>query len=337
MRDPCTVPLRALVLPVLAAWLAALPLSAQAAPQDLARGTGQEGEGEAWTLPRTPWGDPDLRGTWSYASLTPLQRPGSFRDREFFTQEEASIRNEAAHAERPHVPGVIGSYNAHWFDKGRVDPSSRTSLIVDPPNGRLPPLTRAGQARVAAKARRVSGRPDSWLNFTAWMRCITYHGVPPVSTGYNNTYLIAQTPDYVAILVENIHDVRIIPLDGRPRLDQRIRQWNGDSRGRWEGDTLVVETGNFSDKTEHRFPSSKDLRAVERFTRVAEDTIHNEFTIEDPATYTQPWTAVRSMPRLIDYQIFEYACHEGNYAMTNALSGARAQDRADAGKAAQGE
>ena len=161
--------------------------------------------------------------------------------------------------------------------------------------------------------------------------------MPPVSTGYNNTYLIVQTPDHVAILVENIHDVRIIPLDGRPRLDERIRQWNGDSRGHWEGDTLVVETGNFSEKTEHRFPSSKGLRAVERFTRVAEDTILNEFTIDDPATYTRPWTAVRSMPRLIDYQIYEYACHEGNYAMTNALSGARAQDKADAGRAAQGE
>jgi len=321
---------RALLLPVLAACLAAPPLDAQSAAAEPAPVAGDQGSREAWELPRTAWGDPDLRGTWSYASLTPLERPGQFRDREFFTPEEASARNEAAHAERPHVPGVIGSYNAHWFDKGRVDPSSRTSLIVDPPSGRLPPLTPEGKARAQAKAQRFSGRPDSWLNFKAWTRCITYHGVPPVSTGYNNTYLIVQTPNYVAILVENIHDVRIIPLDGRPRLDERIRQWNGDSRGRWEGDTLVVETGNFSDKTEHRYPSSKDLRAVERFTRVAEDTILNEFSIDDPATYTQPWSAVRSMPRLTDYQIYEYACHEGNYSIVNALSGARAQDRADA-------
>ena len=321
---------RALLLPALAACLAAPPLDAQSAAAEPAPVAGSQGSQEAWELPRTAWGDPDLRGTWSYASLTPLERPGQFRDREFFTAEEASARNEAAHAERPHVPGVIGSYNAHWFDKGRVDPSSRTSLIVDPPNGRLPPLTPEGKARAQAKAQRFSGRPDSWLNFKAWTRCITYHGVPPVSTGYNNTYLIVQTPNYVAILVENIHDVRIIPLDGRPRLDERIRQWNGDSRGRWEGDTLVVETGNFSDKTEHRFPSSKDLRAVERFTRVAEDTIRNEFSIDDPATYTQPWSAVRAMPRLTDYQIYEYACHEGNYSIVNALSGARAQDRADA-------
>ena len=337
MRNPVFSTPGALALYVLVTWLATAPLSAQSTLRDPVSRIGEKQTGEAWTLPRTPWGDPDLRGTWSYASLTPLQRPANFRDSEFFTEEQASARNEAAHAERPHVPGVIGSYNAHWFDKGRVDPSSRTSLIVDPPSGRLPPLTPEGKARVAAKSRRVSGRPDSWLNFTAWTRCITYHGVPPVSTGYNNTYLIVQTPDHVAILVENIHDVRIIPLDGRPRLDERIRQWNGDSRGHWEGDTLVVETGNFSEKTEHRFPSSKGLRAVERFTRVAEDTILNEFTIDDPATYTRPWAAVRSMPRLIDYQIYEYACHEGNYAMTNALSGARAQDRADAGGAAQGE
>ena len=284
-----------------------------------------------WTSPRTAWGDPDLRGTWSYANLTPLQRPTQFSEQERFTPEQATARDEGAHAERPHVWGNVGSYNAHWFDKGKVDPSRRTSLIIDPPNGRLPPLTPAGAARVKARRERTSGRPNSWLNFTAWMRCITYHGVPPVSTGYNNTYQIFQTPEYVAILVENIHDVRIIPLDGRPPLDERIRQWNGDSRGRWEGDTLVVESGNFSDKTEHRFPSSMDLRAIERFTRVGDNTIRNEFTIIDPATYTQPWTATRSMPRLDGYVIYEYACHEGNYAMTNALSGARAEERAAAG------
>ena len=175
---------RALLLPVLAACLAAPPLDAQSAAAEPAPVAGDQGSREAWELPRTAWGDPDLRGTWSYASLTPLERPGQFRDREFFTPEEASARNEAAHAERPHVPGVIGSYNAHWFDKGRVDPSSRTSLIVDPPSGRLPPLTPEGKARAQAKAQRFSGRPDSWLNFKAWTRCITYHGVPPVSTGY---------------------------------------------------------------------------------------------------------------------------------------------------------
>ena len=319
----------------LAIWLATPPIHAQTeSGARQSTGTGSHGAGRAWSAPRTPWGHPDLQGVWSYASLTPLQRPASFQDKQFFSPEEAARRNESAHAERPHVPGNIGSYNAHWFDKGKVDPSSRTSLIIDPPGGRLPPLTTEGRARADERRQRFLGRPDSWLNFTAWTRCITYHGVPPVSTGYNNTYLILQTPAYVAILVENIHDVRIIPLDGRPHLDERIRQWNGDSRGRWDGDTLVVETANFSDKTEHRFPSSRNFRAVERFTRVGENTIRNEFTIIDPETYTASWTALRSMPRLTGYDIYEYACHEGNYAMTNALSGARAEDRADATRSA---
>jgi hypothetical protein len=278
---------------------------------------------------RTAWGDPDLQGVWSYASLTPLQRPSELADKKFYTREEATARNAAVTVDRPPVPGSVGTYNALWFDRGKVDPQLRTSLIVDPPNGRLPSLTPEGQARVLRKAERRRNHPaDSWLDRSAWDRCITYHGVPPVSTGYNNAYQILQTPDYVAILVENIHDVRIIPLDGRPRLDARIRQWNGDSRGRWEGSTLVVETSNYGDNTEHRFPSSRNTRAVERFIRVEENSIDYEFTIEDPTVYTAPWTVFRPMPRLPDYRIYEYACHEGNYAMTNILRGARAQERA---------
>ncbi len=336
MRHRFAFEATALTLPVLVWCLTAPPLISQTVSTGrVGADPKQNDSGQTWTPPRTSWGHPDLQGVWSYASLTPLQRPAGLGDKEFFTPEEAAERNAGATAERPLVPGVIGSYNSHWFDKGKVDPSRRTSLIVDPPSGRLPPMTAQGKARVRARSQRVSGRPDSWLNFRAWVRCITYHGVPPVSTGYNNTYQILQTPDHVAILVENIHDVRIIPLDGRPKLDERIRQWNGDSRGHWEGHTLVVETANFSDKTEHRFPSSKNLRAVERFTRVDENTIRNEFTIEDPATYTRPWTAVRAMPRLDGYQIYEYACHEGNYAMTNALSGARAEERAAARRGPQ--
>ena len=309
------------------------PLAGQSSPETAASAAENgDSENRSWVAPRTAWGDPDLRGTWSYASLTPLERPSSYRDQEVFTEEQAAARDASSVAEREPVPGNVGSYNAHWFDKGRVAPNRRTSLIVDPPDGRLPQLTAQGKRRRQERADRFKGRPDSWLNFTAWTRCITYHGVPPVSTGYNNTYQIFQTPDHVAILVENIHDVRIIPLDGRAPLDPRVRQWNGDSRGRWEGDTLVVETANFSDKTEHRYPSSMNLRSVERFTRVADGTIRNEFSIHDPETYTKPWTAVRSMPRLDGYVIYEYACHEGNYSMTNALSGARAEDRADAAR-----
>ena len=324
MRNRLVFRIHALAVSVLAAWLATVPL----ASQTVSSGSGAKDTGQTGTPPRTAWGDPDLQGVWSYASLTPLQRPAEFADKEFFTPEEAAARNTAASAERQPKPGSVGSYNALWFDRGSVDPKLRTSLIVDPPNGRLPPLTAEGQARVAAKAERRRAHPaDSWLDLAAWVRCITYHGVPPVSTGYNNTYQILQTPNYVAILVENIHDVRIIPLAGRPWLDERIRQWNGDSRGHWEGSTLVVETRNFSDKTVHRFPSSRHLRAVERFTRVDENTIHNEFTIEDPTTYTKAWTAVRSMPRLHDYEIYEYACHEGNYSMSNILSAARTEER----------
>ena len=275
---------------------------------------------------RTPWGDPDLQGTWSYASLTPLQRPTSMTGKEFFTAEEAAQRNYSVTLDQPPTPGSVGSYNALWFDRGEVSSDLRTSLIVDPPSGRLPTRPEV-TARQAARRDYLRDHPaDSWVDRTNWDRCITYHGVPPISTGYNNTYQILQAPTYVAIRVENIHDVRIIPLDGRPQLDDAIRQWNGASRAHWEGDTLVVETRNFSDKTVHRFPSSQNTRAVERFRRVNDDEIDYRFTIEDPSVYSQPWTAVRPMPRLDDYVIYEYACHEGNYAMTNILTVERVQE-----------
>jgi len=280
--------------------------------------------------PRTPWGDPDLQGVWSYASLTPLQRPTDLSNREFFTPEEAASRNAATSVDRPPQPGSVGNYNALWFDRGTIDPSLRTSLIIDPPDGRLP-LTPATQARLASEREYRDSHPaDSWLDRSPWDRCITYHGVPPVSTGYNNTYHIVQSPEYVAILVENIHDVRIIPLDGQPQLDPSIRQWNGDSRGHWEGDTLVVETTNYSAQTRLRFPSSSETTAVERFTRINADLIDYQFTVEDPSVYTSAWTAVRPMPRIPDYRIYEYSCHEGNYAMSNILTGERQREKATA-------
>ena len=276
--------------------------------------------------PRTAWGDPDLNGTWSYASLTPLQRPASMGDREYYTAEEAAARNLSVTLDQPDRPGDVGSYNALWFDRGEVSADLRTSLIVDPPDGRLPVRPDTQDRAAAQRDYRRAHPGDSWLDRSNWDRCITYHGVPPISTGYNNTYQIFQTPDFVAILVENIHDVRIIPLDGRPSLDDGVRQWNGDSRGHWDGDTLVVETANFSDATVHRFPSSRQTRAVERFTRVSDDRIDYEFTVEDPTVYTRAWTAVRPMPRLDDYIVYEYACHEGNYAMTNILTVERASE-----------
>ena len=279
---------------------------------------------------RTPWDDPDLQGVWSYATLTPLQRPDTIENLEFFTVAEATARNVEATRDRLPPPGNPGSYNKLWFDRGKIGSDLRTSLIVDPPDGKLPLTQEALKQLALDKEYRRVNPADSWLDLTAWTRCITYHGVPPISSGYNNTYQIFQTSEYVAILVEMIHDVRIIPLDGRPRLSEEIRQWNGDSRGRWEGDTLVVETTNYSKKTEHRFPSSRNTRTIERFTRVDENMIDYQFTINDPTTYTKPWTAIRPMPKLNDYQIYEYACHEGNYAITNILRGARVQEMAAA-------
>jgi len=276
----------------------------------------------------TVWGDPDLQGTWSYASLTPLERPAAVAGREFFTREEAATREAEAGADAPPKAGDPGTYNSFWFDRGKIDAKLRTSLITDPPDGRLP-LTAAARQTIKAKAEHTRAHPaDSWLDRSAWDRCITYHGVPPISTGYNNTYQIFQTPDYVAILVENIHDVRMIPIDGRARLSDSIRQWNGNSRGHWEGQTLVVETTNYSDQTELRFPSSRNTRAVERFTRASDDVIDYQFTVEDPTVYTRPWTAVRPMTSLPGYRIYEYACHEGNYAMSGILGGARADEKA---------
>jgi len=280
------------------------------------------------TRPTTAWGDPDLQGVWSYASLTPLERPVAVAGREFFTREEAVALEAQAQADAPPAPGDPGTYNAVWWDRGKVASNLRTSLIVDPSDGRLP-LTAEARQKIAARAAYLRAHPaDSWLDRSPWDRCITYHGVPPISTGYNNTYQIFQTPGYVAILVENIHDVRLIPLDRRPRLSDDIRQWNGDSRGHWEGKTLVVETTNYSDKTELRFPSSPHTRAIERFTRVSDDVIDYKFIIDDPTLYTMPWTAVRPLTSLKNYRIYEYACHEGNYAMTGILAGARAEEKA---------
>ena len=274
----------------------------------------------------TPWGDPDISGMWSYASLTPLQRPERLGEKEFYTPEEAEQIFANTQQDAPDRPGDVGSYNYQWFDRGEVSADFRTSLIVDPPNGRLPvtEATITSQRERAEYLRDHSA--DSWLDRTNWDRCLTYHGVPPVSSGYNNSYHIVQNKNFVAIHVEMIHDVRIIPIDDRPQLHDNIRQWNGDSRGYWDGDTLVVRTANFSDKTRHRFPSSRNTVAVERFRRVDEDMIDYSFTIEDPTVYTQPWTAIRPMPRLPDYKQYEYACHEGNYAMTYILRGARAEE-----------
>jgi hypothetical protein len=295
-----------------------------------------------WAPSRTAWGDPDLQGIWSYATVTPLERPIGEAGKQVLTEEEKAARDEDSQKGADRRDGgaeadLARAYNAHWYDRGKSD--GRTSLIVDPPDGRLPPLTPEGQRRQAAKAAYLRAHPaDSWDDQPLQLRCITYHGVPPTPSGYNNTYQIFQSPGYVAILDENIHDVRGIPVDGRPHVGRSLRQWNGDSRGHWEDNTLVVETTNYSPLTVFvRFPTAGEtLRAVERFTRVAADKIDYRFTIEDPTTYTKPWSVALPMTNVPDYVIYEYACHEGNYALAHVLKGARAQEKAEAGGAKSG-
>jgi hypothetical protein len=293
---------------------------------------------KSWTPPRTAWDEPDLQGVWSYATITPLERPAELAGKESLSAREVAALDEDARTSADRRDGspeadLARAYNAFWYDRGKS--VGRTSLIVDPPDGRLPSLTPEGRTRLAASAEQLRTHPfDSWEDRPLQERCIIYHGVPPLPSGYNNTYQIFQTPGYVAILDENIHDVRGIPLDGRPHVGRNVRQWNGNSLGHWEADTLVVETTNYSPSTTFRFPvAAETLRAVERFTRVAADKIDYRFTIEDPTTYTRPWTAALPLTNLPDYVIYEYACHEGNYAIEHVLSGARAQEKAAAAAA----
>jgi hypothetical protein len=288
-----------------------------------------------WSPLRTAWGEPDLQGIWSYATITPLERPENQAGKEVLSDEEVAAADKEARTGADRRDGspeadLARAYNAFWYDRGKS--SGRTSLIVDPPDGRLPSLTPEGRRKQAAVAEQLRAHPfDSVEDRPLQERCITYHGVPPLPTGYNNTYQIFQTPGYVAIVDENIHDVRGIPLDGRPHVGRNIRQWNGSSRGHWEDNTLVVETTNYSPKTTFRFPVAPEtLRAVERFTRVAADKIDYRFTINDPTTYTRPWTVALPLENLPDYVIYEYACHEGNYAIAHALGGARNMEKAAA-------
>ena len=286
----------------------------------------------------TPWGDPDLQGLWNNGTTTPLERPDELAGKEFFTDAEVAARDNdvfrSRNTDREPRAGDPGTYNDHWWERGETARNRRTSLIVDPTDGRLPPLSAEGRQRaVALEDRRRSRGPfDSYEDRPLTERCIIYRGIPPIPTGYSNNYHILQTPTYVAILQEHIHDVRLIPLDGRPHIGTPIRQWLGDSRGHWEGQTLVVETTNFSENAMVRGvrgDPSESLRVVERFTRTDAATIDYQFTIEDPRTWTRPWSGAIPMT-LTPGPMFEYACHEGNYGLENVLRGARAQERAEA-------
>ena len=328
-----------------------------------AAGWSQPAGSEGWTVPRTAWGDPDIGGVWNSSTVTPLERPEALGDQAFLTEEEAAaiearvveanVRANAPSEVRTEplpVGGNVGAYNAFWIDRGTtVVPTRRTSLVVDPPNGRLPALTPEAAAYVSSPGRqrlkdvREGVVPaDSYAQFDWGDRCIWYRGVPSLPTAYNNNYQIVQTPDVIAIVQEHIHDVRFIHLDGRPRIDGRVSQFGGHSLGRWEGDTLVVETAGFGDRA-YLFASgpgpqggtnwdlSPDLRVVERFTRVAPGTLDYEFTVHDPNVWTTPWTGSSPWARG-DQPLYEYACHEGNYGMTNILAGSRAAEAAGQGR-----
>jgi len=287
-----------------------------------------------WTVSKTPWGDPDLQGFWTNTTTTPLQRPTDLAEKAVLTPEEQAKRGAevAARSNADQAPrrGDPGNYNEFWYERGRLNP--RTSLVIDPANGRLPAVTPEEQKRAAA-ARAGHGPSDSPENRSVYERCIT-RGLPGAMMPgfYNHNYLIVQTPSYVVINVEMIHDARIVPMDGRPHAGAAIRNWLGDSRGHWEGNTLVVETTNFNDKVREQsiiaFSTGQNLRLVERFTRTADDQIDYQFTVTDDSVYAQPWTALIPMTRF-DGPIYEYACHEGNYAMGGILRGAR-MDEAEA-------
>ena len=295
---------------------------------------------KSWTAPRTAEGHPDLQGIWSNASLTPFERPKELAGKEFFTEEEAAafarrVLDQSNRDRRGASPeeDVAGAYNELFFDRGtKIASNLRTSIVVDPADGKTPPLTPEARQATAARAAAQERRPEKPEDFGLPVRCIIWPtaGPPMVPGGYNNNYQIVQTRDYVAIDSEMIHDVRIIPLDGRPHLPSDIRQWMGDSVGHWEGDTLVVDTTNFTGKTHFR-GSDRNLHVVERFTRTGADTILYRFTIDDATAFTKAWTGEIAMSKTPG-PLYEYACHEGNYSLASMLAAARAEEQAEAGK-----
>jgi hypothetical protein len=304
-----------------------------------------------WTVPRLADGKPDLQGIWTNRTITPFERPAELADKEFFTREEAeafvnrTLERNNRDNRTDDVNDVLSAYNAFWWDSGTsLLPTLRTSIIVDPPNGRIPPLTQARSAALAAQREIVrerceqpgcavanSGAPapaDDPAALDLMTRCISFGtAIPMLPSAYNNNYQIVQTEGMVAINTEMVHQVRRIPTDGRPPLPSHVRQWFGDSRGRWEGDTLVVETTNFKGEYFGRMAAAdENLRVVERFTRVAPDVVLYQFTVDDPTAWTAPWSGEIPLTRT-DGLLYEYACHEGNRGMENILRAARQEIR----------
>jgi hypothetical protein len=306
------------------------------------------GQAGKWTPPRTPDGKPDLQGTFTFATITPLQRPEALANKEILTPEEAAAfetsenirlnrdlydpeKGQPSAGYPPRSQGGVLSYNDFWYERGdKLTGDRRTSLIVDPPDGRIP-LTAESRARAAERAaRNNAGIFDDPEALSLVDRCILgFNAGPPMVSGtYNNNLQIVQSPGYVVIFNEMVHNARIVPIDGRPHGTAPM--WTGDSRGHWEGDTLVVETLNFKRETSLQ-GSTAQTKVVERFTRVDSKTIDYQYTVTDPTSYSRPWTA--SMPlRAIDENLYEYACHEGNYGMMDVLRGARYREKQGAGK-----
>jgi len=295
-----------------------------------------------WTAPRTVDGQPDLQGVWTNATITPFERPAQLAGKAFLTEQEAAeIEKQSAKSkvDRPPAAGDVGNYNQVWFDSGtKVVSTRQTSLVVDPPDGRVP-------VKPAAEAKRdydLAHIGDSYEHMSVWDRCIT-RGVPGrmFPAGYNNAYQIVQSAGYVVIMSEMIHDARVIPIDGiagRAHVPAEVRSWDGDSRGRWDGNTLVVDTTNFNGKgwiatsaatgRIKGIPESEALHLIERFTRTDPGTIQYEVTIDDPNVYSKPWKVAIPLTRDAEYIVYEYACHEGNEAVENILRGARAKEQA---------
>jgi hypothetical protein len=307
---------------------------------------------KTWKQPMTPWGDPDLQGVWPSTSMihTPIERDSKLGTRALLNDEEVAKKMEQNkffnRLETGNPNGVV-PLAAGWFDSGK--PNRQASLVVDPPDGRIPPLTTEAQVREAARKKRWNEKkdsPDTWLDLTTWDRCITLGPIGSVAPfAYNNGQQIVQGPGYVIFRNEMIHEARVIPLDGRPHASPEIRTWMGDSRGHWEGNTLVVDTTNFNGQTfigsqgggfgDSGAVATDHLRLVERFTRVDENTINYEVTIDDPYTWTKPWKIAMPLRHEANYDyLYEYSCHEGNIFMHDALAGARAEEKKAAEAAA---
>ena len=343
MRHRFLVSVGALAIAIVVVSLATMPVAGQSpAPTK-----GTDGKGtKVYTQPRTPDGQPDLQGFWTNSTYTPLERPEKVT-KEFYTPEEgAAAEKLAADRETEQTtPGTTADVHYDFTQFGLDRSQStfarnlRTSLIVDPADGKIPALTAEGQKRAAdrAAARRAQGgQYDAVQNMPIGSRCIIMAGAGPpmMNAGYNSNYQIVQGPGYVMILTEMIHDARIIPLDGRPQPPAGARQWTGISRGRWDGNTLVVETTNFNGKNPFR-GGSENMKVTERFTRTSDDSIIYRFTIEDESTWAKPWTAEMPMKKT-QGPIFEFACHETNYGIANILAGAREDEKKAAAQAATG-